>query len=513
MSFVLPISAALSALLLVLSFPKFDLFFLAPVAFAPFFCALLKRRGRSFREGWIGEALSAFLLCFLWYTGCVWWISYVTLAGMLALCAFIAFLFALFILGAMFLLRKGYPMAPALALGYLFFELTVSYLFTGFPWLALGYAFYDRPVLIQAADIFGPHFLSFALVFVSGAVAELAVGEKKTRFVPLAASALLWLAIALYGSFMIRSLGKEKPLKTFRASMVQLNLPPELKHDETRDEQTLKDYMEATRAAAGKADIVLWPETGVPGIYNDYANPAVDKLRAFRREVKTPVLCGLTWAEKDNGGKINFFNAAALLDNSAMLPQERYYKKHLVIFGEYVPLERFLPFLHLLTPISGSYSPGERSHVLNLKKDRETVKLGALICFEDVFPSLAREAAEEGAEVLVNITNDGWFFDSPGPYQHAALARFRAVENRRELLRSSNTGVTALVDRLGREKGRFIVDGKSVMVGGTFDCEAEVFPSRKTFYTAWGDKSVALLGIVALLVFALPAFAGKDMVK
>lgn len=513
MSFVLPISAVLSALLLILSFPKFGLAFLAPAAFAPFFCALLKRRGRSFREGWIGEALSAFLLCFLWYVGCVWWISYVTLAGMLALCAFIAFLFALFTLAALFLVRKGFPAALGLSLGYLFFELTVSYLFTGFPWLSLGYALYDRPVLIQAADLLGPHFLSFALVFVSGAIAELAVCEGKKRFASAAAAFLLWFLAAGYGAARIRVLDAEKPLKTFRASMIQLNLPPELKHDEQRDEQTLKDYLDATREAAKAADLVLWPETGIPGIYNDYANPAVDVLRAFRKEVPVPLLCGLTWAEKGSGGEIDFYNAAALLDNALMLPQERYYKKHLVIFGEYVPLERFLPFLKLLTPIASSYSAGERSHVLKLKKGKETFKLGALICFEDVFPNSAREAVEEGAEVLVNITNDGWFFDSPGPYQHAALARFRAVENRRELLRSANTGVTMLIDRLGREKARFTKDGKSVMVEGSFGCEASVYPERAAFYTAWGDMSVLVMAVLLLLIFAFPVFAGKDMVK
>lgn len=513
MIFVLPISALISALFLILAFPKFDLFFLSPIAFAPFWCALLKRRERSFRDEWKGEALAAFLLGFVWYVGCIWWIGYVTCAGMLALCAFIAFLFALFTLGAMFLVRKGFSMALALALGYLFFEMTVSYLFTGFPWLALGYALYDRPVLIQIADILGPHFLSFALAFISGAIAELVISGRKTRYVPIAVSALLWLFIAGYGFFRICALDREEPQKTFRASMIQLNIPPDLKHDPARDEQTLEDYLAATKEASQRADLILWPETGVPGIYNDYANTAVNKLRAFRQEVKTPLLCGLTWAEKNDQGKIEFFNAAALLDNAPMMPRERYYKKHLVIFGEYVPLARFLPFLKLLTPIASSYSPGTRSHVLNFRKDKELIKLGALVCFEDVFPSLAREAAEEGAELLVNITNDGWFFNSPGPYQHAALARFRAVENRRELLRSSNTGVTALVDRLGREKGRFAIDGKSVMVGGTFDCEAAVFPQRKTFYTSWGDKGVVILGILALLVFAIPPLRQGDMVK
>ena len=160
-----------------------------------------------------------------------------------------------------------------------------------------------------------------------------ATGKGKKAFPPLAAVALLWLMDASYGLYRIGELSKEEPKASATVSMIQLNLPPELKHDEKRDEQTMTDYLEATAKAAEGKDLIVWPETGVPGIYNDYGNTAILSLRKFRVDHKAPILCGLTWAERIQG-IVRFFNAAALLDNDAMLPEKRYYKKHLVIFGE-----------------------------------------------------------------------------------------------------------------------------------------------------------------------------------
>lgn len=488
-------SSILSAVLLTLSFPKFGCAFLAPVALAPYFCALLIRK-----EGtWKGVFFSAYLLGLVWHVASIWWLSYVSCAGMLALSAFLALLFAAFILLAVYFARKGFCPALSFALFILFYELTISYLFTGFPWLLLGMALHKNPLLIQTADIFGVHFISFLLAFTSASIATVACERSVRSIVPFASVLLLWTLSACYGFYRIRELGSEEPLKSARVSMVQLNLPPELKHDDKRDEETLDDYLKATAKVAKESELVIWPETGVPGIYNDYANTAIKELRRFRTEYDVPLLCGLTWAEKDKEGEIKFYNAAALLNNAAMLPMERYYKKHLVIFGEYVPLERYLPFLKLLTPIAVSYTPGERSHVLDFKTSNGAVlKLGALICFEDVFPKSAREAVKEGADILVNLTNDGWFFDSPGAYQHAALSSFRAIETRRELLRSSNTGITVLIDRLGKEKALLTSEGKSVMVSGELLCRADVYSPRETIYAKYGDLG---LFVPAFLVF------------
>ena len=502
-------SSLLSALLLTLSFPKCALSFLAPLAFAPFFAALAMNRDRSLKSVFC----CAYILGLVYHVACVYWISYVSFAGMLALSAFLALLFSLFMLGGYWLVKKGCGAFLTLPLAYLFFELLVSYLMTGFPWLLLSMTFARRTVFIQSADILGPHFLSFLLVLTSSALACAAAGKGKKAFLPLAAVALLWLMDASYGLYRIRELSKEEPKASATVSMIQLNLPPELKHDDKRDEQTMTDYLEATQKAAEGKDLIVWPETGVPGIYNDYGNTAILSLRKFRTEHKVPILCGLTWAEKVQG-IIRFFNAAALLDNDAMLPEKRYYKKHLVIFGEYVPLEKYLPFLSLLTPIASSYSPGGRSHVVELKTRKGAViKLGALICFEDVFPNSAREAAAEGAEILVNLTNDGWFMDSPGSYQHAALAVFRAVETRRELLRSSNTGITMLIDRLGREKACLTVDGKRVLVPGELTCEASAYPYRETVYTNFGDMGILLLGILLSALGFVFKSSGTVMVK
>ncbi len=507
---ILFVSSLISAVLLTLSFPKFGFAFLAPVALAPYFCALLIRK-----EGtWKGVFFSAYLLGLIWHVASIWWLSFVSCTGMLALSAFLALLFAAFILLAVFFAKKGFCPALSFALFILFYELTVSYLFTGFPWLLLGMALHKNPLLIQTADIFGMHFISFLLAFTSASIASAASERNVRSFLPLAAVILLWTLSACYGLCRMKELGGEEPLRSLKVSMIQLNLPPELKHDESKDEETLDDYLKATEETASESELVIWPETGVPGIYNDYGNPALKVLQRFRTKVKVPLLCGLTWAEKDQSGEIRFFNSASLLDNSAMLPRERYYKKHLVIFGEYVPLERYLPFLKLLTPIPSSYTPGVLSHVLDLKREDGTVfKLGALICFEDVFPESAREAVREGAEILVNLTNDGWFFDSPGPYQHAALSVFRAVETRRELLRSSNTGITVLIDRLGREKALLSSEGKSVMVSGELICRADVFSPRETIYAKYGDLGLFVTAFLTFLIGALFRNQKNVMVK
>ncbi len=501
----------ISAVLLTLSFPKFGFAFLAPVALAPYFCALLIRK-----EGtWKGVFFSAYLLGLVWHVASIWWLSYVSCAGMLALSAFLALLFAAFILLAVYFAKKGFCPALSFALFILFYELTVSYLFTGFPWLLLGMALHKNPLLIQTADTFGLHFISFLLAFTSASIATVARERSVRTFAVIASVILLWTLSACYGFYRMKELGSEEPVRSLKVSMIQLNLPPELKHDDSKDEETLDDYLKATEKTAPESELVIWPETGVPGIYNDYGNPALKVLQRFRTRVKVPLLCGLTWAEKDQTtGEIRFFNSASLLDNSAMLPRDRYYKKHLVIFGEYVPLERYLPFLKLLTPIPSSYTPGTLSHVIDLKREDGAIfKLGALICFEDVFPEGAREAVREGAEILVNLTNDGWFFDSPGPYQHAALSSFRAVETRRELLRSSNTGVTVLIDRLGREKALLTSEGKSVMVSGELLCRADVYSPRETIYAKYGDLGLFVPAFLVFLVGLLFRNPKSVMVK
>lgn len=503
-------SSILSAVLLTLSFPKFGFAFLAPVALAPYFCALLIRKEWT----WKGVFFSAYLLGLVWHISSIWWLSYVSCAGMLALSAFLALLFASFILLAVYFVKKGFCQAIAFALFILFYELTISYLFTGFPWLLLGMALHKNLLLIQTADIFGVHFISFLLAFTSASIAGIANERNVKSFVPLAAVILLWMLSACYGFYRMKELGSEEPTRSLNVAMIQLNLPPELKHDDSKDEETLDDYLKATEKVAPESELVIWPETGVPGIYNDYGNPAIKVLQRFRTKVKVPLLCGLTWAEKDRSGEIRFFNSASLLDNAAMLPRDRYYKKHLVIFGEYVPLERYLPFLKLLTPIPSSYTPGTLSHVIDLKREDGSIfKLGALICFEDVFPESAREAVREGAEILVNLTNDGWFFDSPGPYQHAALSSFRAIETRRELLRSSNTGITVLIDRLGREKALLSSEGKSVMVSGELVCRADVYSPRETIYAKYGDLGLFVTAFLTFLIGALFRNQKNVMVK
>ena len=497
---IFPLTAILSAVLLTLSMAPYDFYFLAPFSLLPFFAALAL--SARFEFGFKREFLASWFFAFLFHLFTIWWISYVSVAGMLAVSIFLAFLMALFLALGVFLTRKGTPFCLALSGALLLYELLVSYLFTGFPWLSFGYALHKSLIPLQSAEIWGVHGLSFALVFLQAAFAAvICKGSFRKALGGIISAAFLWLLIFAFGAVRIYTLEKEAPQRTISAALVQLNLPPELKHDPSQDEQTLEDYLAQMRQLAlENPDVIIWPETGVPGIYNDLANPACDRLRLLRREIKIPLLSGLSWAVKQKDGEVLFYNAAALLDNALMEPKKMYWKKHLVIFGEYVPLMKWLPFLKFLTPIAGYYSPGDRSHALPLElKSGAKVWLGALICFEDVFPEEARKAVTEGADILVNITNDGWFWGSPGPYQHAALARFRAVENRRALVRSANTGVSVAYDRLGREKEVLEKEGKRVLIKGNLLCQVDIFAAVLTFYNRCGDWPLLALGLLLII--------------
>jgi len=177
-----------------------------------------------------------------------------------------------------------------------------------------------------------------------------------------------------------------------------------------------------------------------------------------------------------------------------------YDKMHLVIFGEYVPLEKYLPFLKLVTPIDGSYSSGKRAQLITVSVSNQTVNFGSLICFEDVFGYLSRKMASRGADVLLNLTNDGWFKSSPEPFQHAALASFRAIETRRPLIRATNSGITTIIDRLGQTQEVLHKKEKYTELNGILYGKINIYKSSQTIYTRFGDWFLILWTAVVVVL-------------
>jgi apolipoprotein N-acyltransferase len=183
------------------------------------------------------------------------------------------------------------------------------------------------------------------------------------------------------------------------------------------------------------------------------------------------------------------FNSALLLDQDGRI-LGRYDKQHLLAFGEYIPLQRYLPFLRHISPTIGNLTPGTGG-IVTLPNG---VGLGPLICYEDIVPELARRAVGQGAQVLVNLTNDVWFGATRAPYQHRALAAFRAVENRVYLVRVTNTGLTSIIDALGREQAALPIFQADTLVH-------TIQPLRlASLYTRFGDWFAQLCSVVALLL-------------
>jgi len=248
-----------------------------------------------------------------------------------------------------------------------------------------------------------------------------------------------------YGA--VRILQPPSSARMVRVGLIQGNVPQEEKWEASARLKILDAHVEATRRAAEKgANLVVWPESSVPLPLT--SEPAYRTLlEDLARALDVDLLVGSVHYERHGEPEMLIFNSAFLLRSTdASGDHQRYDKIHLVPFGEYVPLRRWLGPVEKLVVEAGDFTPGGRIAVMRARRAR----LAAFVCFEAIFPSLVRRFAREGAQILVNITNDAFLGDTAGPRQHLALAVFRAVENRRFLVRAANTGISAIVDDRGR---------------------------------------------------------------
>jgi apolipoprotein N-acyltransferase len=280
--------------------------------------------------------------------------------------------------------------------------------------------------------------------------------------------------------------------------MIQPNIPQAVKYEVVSQEEQQK-YLRDLTLSVGQCDtdLIIWPETAL--VEGPSFTPSKRVwLRDLVQRTRTPILLGTLDATepkelpKDGSRPVPiYYNAAMLIRTDGVLSAP-YRKLHLVPFGEYVPLESWCPWLRRLTPIEGSFTPGSEPVWFEVKGCR----LGPLICFEDTIPSLARQLTAGGADLLVNLTNDAWFEDSPGAAMHAANATFRAIENRRPLVRCTNSGITCVID----SNGRLLADAYPAFSRGF---QVSAIPIREkpsvTFYTRRGDW-FPLLGVMIVAI-------------
>ena len=330
-------------------------------------------------------------------------------------------------------------------------DLLRSLLFSGFPWMDLGYGFAGAPLLFQSADIWGHYGLTFLIVLLNSFF-SLVILSRFSRQVTVRLALPVCLLLVLVASYSGWSWWQvEQRLEkaeSMNVAVVQGNVDQGQKWNPARQGITVQGYIEKSRQVMGQKpepELLVWPETALP--FYPVAHPLLVPITRFVADEEVMLLTGSPWYTRDSlrPEKMEFFNSSLLLNSRGDIVA-RTSKSHLVPFGEYVPLKDFLPFLAPLIEAVGDFIPGEIANPPACKKAR----IGVLICFESIFPDISRKWVDAGANILVNMTNDAWYARSSAPHQTLAMTRLRAVETRRAIVCSANTGFSAFIDPLGR---------------------------------------------------------------
>ncbi len=495
--------AALSGLLLFLSFPKFGHGLVAFVALAPLWAALPGTRGwRAFGLGWLCGLVSG--------VGLLYWVVPVmrqhgglALPAALVCLLLLASAYALFhglvaVLVARFTERfgaRGLLLAP---LAWVAGETLRAHTFFRFPWCLLGYSQAEQTWVVQVASLGAVYAVSFLLAGSGAALAYLGLEHSpRARRAALGAWAALLVAVLAFGAW--RTSRPDPPGARLRVGLVQASIPQDEKWEPGLALRNVELHVALSREAAARgAQLVAWPESAVPFRYDD--TPAVRELLGeLARELAVHLLFGNDDAEGDEAAS-RYFVGAKLLDPEGRL-RLRYHKVRLVPFGEYVPLQWLLTLggrhgARLVQQVA-AFTPGTEFVTGALGSRR----LATLICYEAIFPDLAREFTSRGAGLLVNVTNDGWYGRTSAPHQHFAMAALRAVENGVYLVRAANTGISAVVDPRGRVLARTSLFERRALVHDVV--LADAVAGGRTFYARWGD--VFAWACVALTALALLA--------
>jgi apolipoprotein N-acyltransferase len=360
----------------------------------------------------------------------------------------------------------------------------------GFPWCLAGSAWIDSPLmpLYAAAGEMGlscaTALTGAALVAVAGPRRGVPDDARRARVALVVAAVVGWLGLAAGAS-----VGGGKPLPAgwrttpLRVAVIQPDVSLSDKWDDAKTDSTTVPYSELTRRAAGAgAELVVWAETAVPA-YLRYDRALMDWLRDLARATAVPIYLGFPDAVREPDGVFRKYNSSGLFSAYGTL-LEQYAKHHLLPIGEVMPFERYAPFLGKIDVGQAEWSPGEAPGPIRMQTNAGDFPFAGLICYEAIFGDLARQAVRRGAGCLVNITNDGWFGETAGPLQHAALSRIRAVECGVPLVRCANNGVSFVcgpdgrpVASLGLHRRGILVEPVTLRVGDTLYVRAGAWPA------------------------------------
>jgi len=505
-------ATCLSGIMLYAAFPSYDLSFLAWFALVPLFLVLA-------RTGPLYGILLSFLFGVIFYTGLFSWMFDLPGYKILhhaVLGVYLCPLMGLFAWLFCFTARKWGLNGALFSTPFVWVALEYvrsNLSFLSLPWGLLAHSQYQHPVLIQTTGITGVYGVSFVIVLANAGItailyplffknaasrpAAVSISSQLGRAAVTAVAAVAFIVALIYG-YTVTS----KPIEgqKIKISVIQGNIEQSKKWDEKYASTIMQIYSDLTEKASGdKPSLIVWPEAATPkGIQSDRG--IFNRIKSLAKQTQTPILLGssqlakfrVTGPNKD----AKYLNSAFLVDPTPdrSLPQ-RYDKILLLPFSEYLPYRETVPWSYLNIPDVNNFIPGKKFTIFELPPFR----FGVSICWENIFADHVRKLVANGAQFLVNITNEAWFGETAASYQFLSMNVFRAVENSRFLVRSANTGISCIIDPRGRIIDRIIdKDGRSIFVRGKLT--GEVIPlTDQTFYNRFGDWFIWLCAIYSLL--------------
>jgi apolipoprotein N-acyltransferase len=383
-----------------------------------------------------------------------------------------------------------------LAGAWVLIEWTRTWLLGGFPWLPLAASQWTMLSMLQVAVYTGSGGVSFVVVAVNLGFAayahrlfrEGATGLNKRSQEFFLAMFLVLTCFSIHVQQSFNRVHYAEPVG--RVAFVQPYIPQDVKWDSAREPEIRDVLIQQTLAAgATRPDLILWPEAATP-----WAVRGDDNMREFveslARRAQAPLMLGSIAIERTDATDAKWLNAAFVVTPERGVQQEYYAKRQLVPFGEYVPLRAVLGWIRKFVPIGDDFTPGEDTAPLVVSLRGEPVVFGPLICYEDIYPALARRSTLSEAAVLVVLTNNGWFGEGGAASQHAAHSVLRAVENRRPVLRAGNGGWSGWIDEFGGIRANLKNDQGSIYFRGTQTVNVtrdRRWIGQTTFYTEYGE--------------------------
>ncbi len=497
------LASIFSGVLLALAFPPVSVGVLSFFSLVPLVVTLYRgtyRHGDFFKAGYLFGV--TFFLAHLWWIVRLVPAASITMPwlmgpALVALVAYLAVYPALFFLLLRVIVRGDrhllWLVGPPL---WALLEWIRSNGELGFPWAAIGYSFARIPVLLQGASYLGITGVGAFIILINMVLSSsLLTRNIKTKSIWIAASMVLLMLAHVFGRHEIDGFDGRTHGAEFRVAVVQPDVDLAVKWDPAFTDSTFRliDRL-SHQAARSNPGLIVFPETSAPVYlrHNLKYRMIMERLAA---NLGVGVFIGFLDGRYDGpGGTLRVYNSAGLIfaDGGGI---QVYDKMHLLPFGEAIPFAWKFPALAKVDFGQANFTPGPPVDPIESPVGR----LAPLVCFESIFPGLSRRFTRLGADVIVNVTNDGWFGDTPGPYQHNDMAILRAVENHRFLVRSANTGISMFVDPVGRVKTAMGTNREGVLVDRIFHVD------ETTFYTRHGDGPLLISSLLAVVCGGIAA--------